>query len=212
MTETRVTDPDTGAQKGGKLERYDLIPVEPLRQVAEHYGIGARKYEDRNWERGYEWSLSYAALQRHAQAFWGGEDIDPETGTSHMCAVVFHALALLEFQATNASKDNRPKEWPTYTHEPQGGEAMAEIKRKQWEHIRGDVHGTALNEIMGNFSEPRPFKVGDRVSAEDSEYSFVGTITEIDETDAWPYWVTPPGGEAWMFSADQLTLLEANDD
>jgi hypothetical protein len=106
--EIRIIDPDTKAEKGQKMERYDLIPVKPLAEVARHYGIGASKYEARNWERGYNWSLSYAALQRHANLFWSGEDYDQETGTHHLAAVVFHALALMEYENTNPSKDDRP--------------------------------------------------------------------------------------------------------
>lgn len=85
--EVRTTS-STGGQKGVKLARFELIPTGPLKAVAEHYGKGAEKYEDRNWERGYEWSKSYAALQRHLNAFWSGEDIDEETGSPHLAAAV----------------------------------------------------------------------------------------------------------------------------
>lgn len=98
----------TGGEKGVKLARFDLLPAGPLRQVAEHYGKGAEKYAARNWERGYEWSKSYAALMRHAWQFWAGEDIDAETGSHHMAAVVFHALALLQFADTHPDFDDRP--------------------------------------------------------------------------------------------------------
>jgi hypothetical protein len=107
--EVRMVDPDTNAEKGQKMERYDLIPVAPLAEVARHYGIGASKYEPRNWERGYAWSLSYAAMQRHANLFWGGESYDQESNTHHLAAVVFHALALMEYENTNKEKDDRPK-------------------------------------------------------------------------------------------------------
>lgn len=107
--EVRVTDPKTGGQKGQKLARFDLLPVGPLTQIAEVYGKGAQKYAERNWERGYDWSLSYAALQRHLTAFWGGEDFDPELGTNHLANAAFHVLALLEFGKTHPELDNRPK-------------------------------------------------------------------------------------------------------
>ena len=106
--EVRITS-STGGQKGKKLARYDLIPVHPLWDVAELYGRGALKYEDRGWERGYAWSLSYAALMRHLQQFWDRESLDKETGSPHLAAVVFHALALLEFSATHPEFDDRPK-------------------------------------------------------------------------------------------------------
>lgn len=107
-TEVRVTDPNTGGQKGDKLARFDLIPSEALWQVAELYGAGARKYADRNWERGYAWHLSYAALLRHANLFWMGEDYDPETLCHHLASVVFHAFALMTFRTTHPGLDDRP--------------------------------------------------------------------------------------------------------
>lgn len=98
----------TGAEKGTKLARYDLVPAEPLRLLAEHYGRGSLKYADRNWEKGYEWSKSFAALNRHLWAFWNGEDIDPETGSPHMAAVAWHAFAMLEYTRTHPEFDDRP--------------------------------------------------------------------------------------------------------
>jgi len=98
----------TGGAKGVKRARFDLIPAGPLTAVATHYGIGAEKYDDRNWERGYEWSKSFGAMMRHAWAFWSGEDTDAETGSPHLAAVCFHALALLEFADTHPDFDDRP--------------------------------------------------------------------------------------------------------
>lgn len=105
--ETRLVS-STGAEKGSKLERYDLIPAEPLRLLARHYGRGAEKYAERNWERGYGWHLSYSALNRHLWAFWNGEDTDEETGSPHMVAVAWHAFALLEFARAHPDFDTRP--------------------------------------------------------------------------------------------------------
>lgn len=66
----------TGAEKGVKLQRFDLIPIGPLTALAEHYGRGAKKYADHNWRKGYEWGKSYSALMRHLTQFWSGEDYD----------------------------------------------------------------------------------------------------------------------------------------
>lgn len=107
--EVRIVNAETGGEKGQKLERFDLIPAEPLQLLAEHYGRGARKYADRNWERGYKWSLSFGAMMRHAWAFWRGEDIDAETGSPHLVAVAWHALALLEFTRKHPNLDDRPQ-------------------------------------------------------------------------------------------------------
>lgn len=134
MAEIRTTS-STGGQKGVKLERFDLIPTGPLRELAEHYGVGASKYANHQWRQGYEWSKSFAALSRHLAAFWGGEDFDvcsndPEgcshvdaegrpfeavredacfnhTGSHHMAAVAWHAFALLEFKDRFPEHDDR---------------------------------------------------------------------------------------------------------
>ena len=68
------------------------------------------KYAERNWEKGYDWSKSYAALQRHASQFWGGEDIDTDlpVPSPHLAGVIFHALVLLEFSRTHPDYDDRP--------------------------------------------------------------------------------------------------------
>jgi len=107
-TEERITS-DTGAQKGRKLARFELLPCGPMWELAEHFGKGCSKYSDRNWEAGYEWSLSYGACMRHLQQFWGGEDIDPETGTKHVIAAAWHCLAMAQFMDQNPDKDDRAK-------------------------------------------------------------------------------------------------------
>lgn len=112
--ERRTTYGPTGGEKGQKLQRYDLIPVAPLEEVAKVYGSGAAKYSERNWERGYEWSKSYASLQRHLNAFWDGESYDygtdeePGTGRHHLANAIFHVMALMEFELTSKGLDDRP--------------------------------------------------------------------------------------------------------
>lgn len=103
-SEEMVVDPTTGGAKGQKIERFDLIPAEALRQLALVYGGGSKKYDDDNWRKGYRWRLSLGALYRHLNAWQQGEKFDPEltelTGqpVSHLACVMWHAAALLEFQ------------------------------------------------------------------------------------------------------------------
>lgn len=104
-----MKDPLTGGEKGAKLEAFALIPVEPLEEVARVYGYGATKYSLRNWEKGYDWSLSYSALQRHINEFWKGRDLDAESGLPHLAHAVFHCLAMMEWAKTHPEKDDRVK-------------------------------------------------------------------------------------------------------
>lgn len=108
MTEEVRSVSSTGAEKGVKLERYSLIPEYPLKMLATLYGRGAEKYSERNWEKGYEWSKSFDAMERHAHAFWEGENTDLEMNLPHLTAVAWHSFALLEFTQTHAKFDDRP--------------------------------------------------------------------------------------------------------
>jgi hypothetical protein len=92
--EVRVKDPTSGAEKGSKLAQFSLIPPEFLWALAVHYGKGAQKYAARNWERGYKWSLSLDALERHLNQWKQGEIYDEETGSHHLIAVAWHCCAL----------------------------------------------------------------------------------------------------------------------
>ena len=107
--EVRIIDPDTGGEKGEKLERYDLLPWDVIDEDARLYGIGAKKYAERNWERGYAWHLSFASLCHHLVAFWFfREREDPVGKFHHLSAVRFHAAALMRFEREYPEKDDRP--------------------------------------------------------------------------------------------------------
>lgn len=134
MPEVRTIS-STGGAKGVKPARFDLIPPAALRALAEHYGRGAAKYDDNQWRKGYEWSKSYAALQRHLADFWEGKDYDvcsndlegcsfmdakgepfeqaaPDTcfnhtGSHHLDAAMWHAFALRTFVDEHPEHDDR---------------------------------------------------------------------------------------------------------
>ena len=92
--EVRTTS-STGGEKGVKPEAYALIPWEAMDEIARVYAFGAEKYAAHNWRKGYEWSKSFSSLCRHIFAWWRGEDLDPESGLSHLGHAGFHVLGLL---------------------------------------------------------------------------------------------------------------------
>ena len=102
-----MTDPKTGGQKGVKDERFDLVPVEPLEELARVYGWGAKKYADHNWARGYKWGYSYGACLRHLNAFWRGEERDQESGLLHLAHAAWHCLTLMWYVIHKAGTDDR---------------------------------------------------------------------------------------------------------
>ena len=93
----------------GKV-RMELLPHELMIGVAKVLTFGAKKYNDRNWEKGMAWSRVYGALQRHLVAWWAGESRDEETGYSHLwhagCCLAF----LMAYEMRGIGKDDRPTE------------------------------------------------------------------------------------------------------
>lgn len=104
-----ISESSTGGLKEVKDERFDLIPSGALTTLARHYGIGARKYDDNQWRKGYEWSKSYAAMQRHLNLWHDGEDIDEETQSPHLAAAAWHCFTLLTFADEHPNFDDRFK-------------------------------------------------------------------------------------------------------
>ncbi len=107
--EVIVTDPKTGGMKGQKPCQLGFLDPLALMGLGDVAGYGATKYEKFNYLKGYDWSSSYHALQRHAMAFWLGEDNDPESGLPHAAHLAWHALALYSFSKRGLGTDDRPK-------------------------------------------------------------------------------------------------------
>ena len=89
--------------------RMDLIPPELFTAVGRVMTHGAQKYGDRNWEKGFRWGRPYAALQRHLNAWWGGESYDPDTGFSHLWHVACNVAFLIYFEMHRRGVDDRPQ-------------------------------------------------------------------------------------------------------
>lgn len=73
--------------------RYDLIPSYPLLRLARHYENGAKKYGDRNWEKGQPLSRYLDSAERHLACIKMGL-----TDEDHMAAVIWNIMAIIDTQ------------------------------------------------------------------------------------------------------------------
>lgn len=87
----------------------NLLSTEAMNQTAAVLKFGAIKYAEHNWRKGFQWSRPLAAAMRHITAFNDGEDIDPESGLSHMAHAACCIMFILEFQKTHPELDDRYK-------------------------------------------------------------------------------------------------------
>jgi hypothetical protein len=153
ISEKSIDEMNSGAGTKDDWEkiRYDLIPPDALESLAMLYTIGSKKYNDRNWENGMKWSRVHGALMRHLQAWFMGEDIDPETGLPHLTAVVWNSMALLSYQLRNSGTDDRPLD---YLRVKTTDEAryMCELPMKDFtvgknKHVAGSIaKGSTIND------------------------------------------------------------------
>ena len=105
--ETQTTGPLEANKFDTGKPSYSLLPVDALAELVRVYDIGAKKYGRKNWERGMEYHRLYDALQRHANAFWSGEDYDPVDGQHHLASVAWTALTMISYQKRGIGTDDR---------------------------------------------------------------------------------------------------------
>lgn len=84
-----------------------LMSTKALTEISRALTFGAQKYSRHNWRNGYQWSRMIAAAMRHITAFNDGEDIDPESGISHLAHAGTCIMMLLEWQKTHPEFDDR---------------------------------------------------------------------------------------------------------
>lgn len=84
----------SGFKSDAGKSRMDLIPPEVLIELGNLYSLGAEKYDDNNWKIGMEFGRVYAAMQRHANKWWAGEENDSVDGQHHLDSVLWCAVAL----------------------------------------------------------------------------------------------------------------------
>jgi hypothetical protein len=92
----------------GKV-RLDLVSPHAIWAMGEVLTAGlAAGYPERNWEKGMAWHRMYGAAMRHLQRWWGGEDIDPQSGISHLSHALFSIAALVHYDIECTGEDDRP--------------------------------------------------------------------------------------------------------
>lgn len=114
-----ITSPPIEGRKDDQDKvRIDLFPGEALFGISDILTSGAKRYEDRNWEKGMRWGRVFSAMMRHMWAWWQGKapttksflfgELDSDTGKSHLwhagCCVCF----LIAYEERGVGEDDRP--------------------------------------------------------------------------------------------------------
>ena len=84
----------TGMKFDEKKPRWDLLPLDAVEKIVEIMTYGADKYKPNNWQKVEAWRYR-AALFRHLEKMYEGEDYDQESGMLHIAHVGCNILFLL---------------------------------------------------------------------------------------------------------------------
>ena len=104
-----------GIKYDSKKPKMNLLPPKAIVEVAKVLTFGAQKYGPENWKELEDLQNRYlAGALRHIFAHMDGEQLDPETGLSHMAHALCCLLFKLEIELENAKiEEERPRETDT---------------------------------------------------------------------------------------------------
>lgn len=102
--------PGIGGTKNdtGKVP-LSLVPYTAIEQEARVLAFGAAKYGKNNYKQGFEYSRLIDACLRHVYAFEQGEDLDLESGLSHLAHARCCLSMLMECIRIGTARDDRWK-------------------------------------------------------------------------------------------------------
>lgn len=86
-----------------------LLPPVAMRAISWVHGLGSLKYGPWNWRKTKVCASTYiSAIHRHLAAWHEGQDIDEESGQSHLAHIGACVNILLDAQHHNKLDDDRP--------------------------------------------------------------------------------------------------------
>lgn len=104
---------DPKQEAGQKKIPFAALPFAVLAEDAIAHGEGALKYGRHNWRDGDVLASTYfAAAMRHLCAWYEGEDIDPDSGLSHLVKARASLGVLRDAQIQGRAIDDRPTPSP----------------------------------------------------------------------------------------------------
>lgn len=109
--QTKPTNPKDAV--GINKVSYSMLPAPVLYEAALALTEGAFKYGKHNYRGvGVRGSVYYDASLRHLTAWWEGEDIDPESGLSHVTKAIAGLMVLRDCMIRGNFNDDRPPKSP----------------------------------------------------------------------------------------------------
>lgn len=103
------TQEQQGTKHDQGKEPMSLLSPVALQEMARVLAFGAKKYDPHNWRKGFMWSRLSDASLRHIFKWLNGEDVDPESGVSHIAHAAVNLMMILEHEVKGLGEDDRYK-------------------------------------------------------------------------------------------------------
>jgi len=129
MTTTKQTNPKDGI--GATKSPLSVLPAQVLQETALALYEGDRKYGRSNYRvAGVRASIYYDAAMRHMMQFWEGEDIDVDSGISHVTKTIAGLMVLRDAMLNDMCTDDRPPKVKNQNFMIEYNEKVKEIIKK----------------------------------------------------------------------------------
>lgn len=113
MTDSKATNPKDSV--GVRKAPMSTVPAGVLAEVGVAMLEGAAKYGRHNYRvAGVQASVYYDATMRHLMGWWEGEDIDPDSGMSHITKAITSLVVLRDAMLQGMCADDRPPQSPAF--------------------------------------------------------------------------------------------------
>lgn len=99
---------DALRHNAGKI-KMSYAPACLSRAAARGFEYGANKYARDNWRKGFPYSTVIDSLTRHLDAWREGEDIDAESGLSHVDLIACNVAMLADMIERGTGTDDRSR-------------------------------------------------------------------------------------------------------
>ena len=139
-----MREPTTG--KG----RFDLISPFALDRLAHWYEAGAKKYADRNWEKGMPFNRTLDSALRHLNRWMRGDRSE-----DHLAAAAWNVFAMLHFEETGQAE-----EWNNYpcykriAPEIQQADAQKPDMKRDYQILAVDLDGCLCENKWPEIGKP----------------------------------------------------------
>lgn len=200
MTYQGGADREPATGKGA----YELVSPFALERIAIWYELGARKYADRNWEKGIPFGRLIQSALRHIIRWMKGDRSE-----DHLSAACWNIMAMMHFEETGQSGEWN--NYPQYNVQPAKIDATAAPAK--WERaykiIAVDFDGCLCSNAWPGIGAPNKPIIDQLIKWRASGYAklILWTCREGDALDRAVQWCREYGLE---FDAVNANLPEMN--